>query len=142
MSNLRFAAIVTVTLVETCAAADACPDGTFPSLDRELWSSSAVVIGQVMSGRYSPKSPGGNWVDGTTFQLAVREVIQGSTAKKLTLFSENSSGRFPMQIGAEYLVFASPCDGQLYVNGRGNSGPVAEKVEVIAKLRTMASLKR
>lgn len=92
-------------------------------------------MSRVVSEEFTPESK--NHLDGTTYPVQVEEVLHGSHAKTVKLFSENSSGRFPMRVGATYLVFAYEELGRLQVDNCGNSGELSEKTETLAALRRM-----
>jgi hypothetical protein len=58
------------------------------------------------------------------------------------VFSENSSGRFPMQRSERYLLFISrDVEDQLVIDNCGNSGRLSEKAEALRAVRTLASHK-
>ena len=106
-----------------------------PSLEQEYQSSTTIFVGRVASEEFTPESK--NYLDGTTYSVRVEEVLRGSPAKIVKLFSENSSGRFPMQVGAAYLVFVYEELDRLQVDNCGNSGELPEKAEALAALRKM-----
>src|SRR6266540_7044480 len=76
----------------TGAAFAVCLNG-HPSLEQEYQSSKTIFVGRVASEELTPESK--NYLDGTTYSVHVEEVLRGSPAKIVKLFSENSSGRFP-----------------------------------------------
>jgi hypothetical protein len=106
-----------------------------PSLEQEYQSSKTIFVGRVASEEFTPESK--NYLDGTTYSVHVEEVLRGSPAKIVKLFSENSSGRFPMQVGAAYLIFVHKELDRLKVDNCGNSGKLPEKAEALAALRKM-----
>jgi len=116
------------------AAFAVCLNG-HPSLEQEYQSSTTVFVGRVVSEEFTPESK--NYLDGTTYSVHVEEVLRGSPAKIVRLFSENTSGRFPMQVGGEYLVFVDEELDRLQVDNCGNSGELPEKAETLAALRKM-----
>src|SRR5262249_54870836 len=106
-----------------------------PSLQQEYQSSTAVFVGRVVSENFTPESKG--YQDGTTYSIQVEEVLSGSAAKTVKVFSENTSGRFPMQAGAAYLIFVYEELDRLKVDSCGNSGQLPEKAQALAALRNM-----
>jgi hypothetical protein len=80
---------------------------------------------------------------GTLYFLKVERLIKGTQKLELRLFSENTTARFPMEIGKSYLVFARR-DTDLFkntntywVNSCGNSKPAGHATKELRKLRTM-----
>ncbi len=106
-----------------------------PSLEQEYQNSTMIFVGRVTSEEFTPESK--NYLDGTTYSVQVEEVLRGSPGKTVKLFSENSSGRFPMEVGAAYLVFVHEELDRLAVDYCGNSGKLPEKAESLATLRKM-----
>ena len=45
------------------------------------------------------------FLDGDFYTVRVEELFRGKIPKTIQEFSENSSGRFPMKIGAKYVLF-------------------------------------
>jgi hypothetical protein len=62
---------------------------------------------------------------------SIEEIVslRGKVSCTVELFSENSSGRFPMTVGTTYVVFAYRALGRTMVDSCGNSGPLPEKAE-------------
>jgi len=67
---------------------------------------------------------------GAYYDVKVLRVFKGNPKPELRLFSENSTGRFPLDVGYEYLLFISedsfdpPIGAQLDIDNCGNSAPV------------------
>jgi hypothetical protein len=74
-----------------------------PSVEKEFQDSLIVFVGTVVKAR---NFLGESGIDGTFYSIEVTETLKGCPAKSLELYSENSSGRFPMEVGDSYLVFA------------------------------------
>ncbi len=125
-----------IALVWTHGAFAVCVNG-HPSLEQEYENSAVVFVGRVISKEFTSESK--NYLDGITYSVSVQEILRGTSAKTFRLFSENSSGRFPMRVGATYLVFAYEALGRLTVDSCGNSGKLPEKAEVLSVLRKMKS---
>jgi hypothetical protein len=126
--------ILAASLVGAQAAFAVCTYGDL-SVEEELRKSLAVFVGRVLSEEFTPASK--DYLEGTTYIVMVEEVFRGSPAKEVGLFSENSSGRFPMTVGFVYLVFASDELGRLTVYNCGNSGEISEKAEALSVLRKL-----
>lgn len=117
----------------------ACPDGEWWSIDREYRESEFVFIGKVISEKPDPGIEGkGKWISGTLYSLKVKKVFRGVPVGDIIIFSENSSGRFPMKEGVEYLVFASHCDGRLFTYSKGNSGELNQVKKVMKQVKRLS----
>ena len=106
-----------------------------PSRKQEYQRSTTVFVGPVVSEDFTPESK--DYENGTTYSIQVEEVLRGSPAKTVKVFSENDSGRFPMQVGTAYLIFVYEELDRLKVDNCGNSGKLSEKAEALAALRKM-----
>jgi hypothetical protein len=123
-------------------SADAYCDG-HPTVEQEFKSSALVCVGKVTSAR--EVAVGSQSITGGTFySVEVVEVLKGSATRSLQLYSENSSGRFPMHVGVQYVIFANSgtfegiSGQQLAINNCGNSAPLPkgdETLETVRRLR-------
>jgi hypothetical protein len=79
-----------------------------------------VFVGTVVSERYEPPT---KYFDqeGTTYTVRVDEPIKGQLQRTIRIFSENSSARWPMQVGTKYLLFVYRDSGRAIVDSCGNS---------------------
>jgi hypothetical protein len=134
-NSFRFA-LLAIALVWVHGAFAICVNG-HPSLEQEYENSSVVFVGRVISKESTSESK--NYLDGITYSVSVQEILRGASARTFRLFSENSSGRFPMRVSATYLVFAYEALGRLTVDNCGNSGELSEKAELLSVLRKMKS---
>jgi len=119
---------LTIALLMTSmswSAMCACPDGNWWSIEQEARDSKFVFVGTPVA-EWPGVGDRSHWIEGTIFRLRVERVIGGTPLALVDLFSEESSGRFPMEKGISYLVFASSCGGRLYAYAKGNSGMLAE----------------
>lgn len=112
------------------------------SLEQEMKTVSAVVVGKAIAQDYSANGPGGTWVDGTYYTVSVSSTQYGSAAKKIRVFSENSSGRFPIFLNQSYLLFISACDGVQYIDAKGNSGPLRSRMDTLRQVLHWQQLPR
>lgn len=133
--------IVAVSLGTTALAY--CPSS--PSAKQEFKSSTVVFVGEVIREKEILET--GNFIAGTYYTINVKEVLKGQPAQPTHLYSENTSGRFPMEIGLSYLVFASPelFEGlktpQLAISNCGNSGALQEAAKALAAARKLSVAK-
>jgi len=108
------------------------------SLRTEYVGASAVVIAEALSEQIVPDPDDPVGFAATLYKVRIDESIRGSLHGVVELYSENSSGRFPLEIGKKYILFIYTDQGVLEVDNCGNSGPLNEKKEVVAAARELA----
>jgi hypothetical protein len=129
--------MMTIIFVAGLASAY-CP--SYPSVEQEYDESALVFVGKVVSEEKVHETQEG-YFDGINYTLSVTEDLKGMPGQMVTVFSENSSGRFPMDIGETYLVFTSMtpstfAGAPVYtVSYCGNSGTVQEKKDALSIAR-------
>jgi len=116
---------------------------TFPTVTQEFAASKFVFVGRVLSTKeIAVKSE--SITGGTFYTLEVSDVLKGKLPHRVRLYSENSSGRFPMVVGKRYLIFTdySIFEGirgwQLAVNSCGNSGPFPKANDTLTIVRKLS----
>lgn len=107
-----------ILILWSSLASAACPNG-YPTISEEYRSSVMVLIGKVVAHAATPAE--GDFYDGDTYTVIPLRVLKGSPGSKVDLFSENSTGRFPMDMNREYLLFVYEEGGRLMVDNCGNS---------------------
>jgi hypothetical protein len=115
----------------------ACLLGDY-SVEAELNRSTAVVLGTVIAERATAGTK--NLLEGVIYTVRVDETLHGDAAKTLELFSENSSGRFPMEKGKTYILFLYRELNRFAVDNCGNSGLITEKKAVLTSVRQLAGV--
>ena len=115
-----------------------CPDGNL-TVKREYLDSPLVLIGRVISEQETKATK--NWLDGTTYAVEINEVLGGSQQRRIRLFSEDSTSRFPMEVGKQYLMFVYPQSGRFAIDNCGNSGILAERVLEVREIRSLRSIR-
>jgi hypothetical protein len=118
----------------------ACVNG-YPSVAREYGESAFVFVGTVIAERQEPAEddPQG-FFDGVTYTVRIDEQFKGPSQKTVSLFSENSTARYPMQLRQRYLVFVYLESGQRYaVNNCGNTELFRAKSKALSTVRKLAS---
>jgi hypothetical protein len=107
-------------------ASAACLDNRHPGFREEFLSSAAVVVGHVsgqqdlMEDREDPVG-----VTATVYQVEVTRSLKGAVGKRIQLRSENTSSRFPMERGRDYLLFLNKRVGDAYaIDSCGNSAAI------------------
>jgi len=122
------------------ASIAACLQGDY-SVEAEFKRSVEVVLAKVISERTVPAAPDDpDSVDGTNYAVRVLETFRGQRRKSLTIYSENSSGRFPMQSGRTYILFLYEQQGRLSADYCGNSGLESRKANVVSAVRRLAKV--
>jgi hypothetical protein len=127
---------LTVFLLFPAIAAAVCLNG-YPTVQKEYALSKLVFTGRVVQDQKTSGSSGYFDLDGDTYTVVPTHVYKGESKAEAGLFSENSSGRFPMQVGQEYLIFAYEDHGRLIVDNCGNSNLISHSrsaVAAVAKL--------
>ncbi|MGC4095728.1 MAG: hypothetical protein QM706_01315 [Nitrospira sp.] len=133
--SLQITLLAILAIMQSGAVYAACPIGV-PSLEHEYKNAAMVFVGHVTSEDVTPEST--NQLDGSTYTIHVEEALRGSRSKSVQIFSENTSGRFPMQVGATYLIFAHKELNRLQIDNCGNSGLLSEKSKALAIIRKIA----
>lgn len=127
------------------------------SVPNELKRSRYVVVGRVIGetwlgddGKPKPLQPpfqggssrplGFDPYAGALYEIKVIRMIKGRPVPRLALFSENSTARFWLEVGKEYLFFVSeetfddPIGRRLTIDTCGNSAPLAAAKDVLKLL--------
>jgi len=115
-----------------------CVNG-HPSVASEYSHSRVIVIASVVSEKPIPGTADGYFLDGTTYTVRVSRQFLGSPTPTLELFSENSSGRFDMAIGTEYLLFIYQDRGRLLVDNCGNSVELSKSGDILKQVERRAA---
>jgi hypothetical protein len=113
-----------------------------PSVDNEYKGSKAVLLAVVAGQRNVPEASDGFFLEGTAYRLKIERIFHGKLANSPEVFSENSSGRFPMVVGSKYLLFIHEEDGRLLVNNCGNSGLASERGAELRAIERLSAGKR
>ena len=106
-----------------------------PSVLFEYDHSDAVLIGRVSGHRAVPESDG--YYEGDGYTVRVRELFRCNVPESFEVFSENSSGRFPMQVKRAYLLLLYRERGRLMVDNCGNSGALGESGAAVDTVRQL-----
>jgi hypothetical protein len=119
-----------------------------PSVPAEFKSAASVITGRVLGGRNisEPDDPQGfAW---TVYTVQVLKTFKGRPQRMIQLLSENTSARFPMDIGKTYLLFVSQSQvaemaGQerlptKYIDNCGNSAPAEDATSAVNLVRELS----
>ncbi|MES1199591.1 MAG: hypothetical protein ABUS48_06390 [Pseudomonadota bacterium] len=80
---------------------------------------------------------------GAYYDLAVSRVFKGRPGSRLRLFSENTSGRFPLEPGQQYLLFVSTDTFEIIgakrtIDACGNSAPLESAQDVLSAVERLS----
>lgn len=104
-----------------------------PTVTCEFLNSDAAFVGKVVSVHDVP--PRDKEYDGWLYSLTVQELFRGPKTKTIKVFTENSSARFPLEVGKQYLLFAKRFNGRLGITSCGNSALLSAAQLALAELR-------
>ena len=127
--------LVVAAIAWPCLAIAACLRADY-SVRAEYDRSAAVVIARVVSEHPTAESDG--YYEGVRYTVAVERVYRGEISRTPEIFSENSSGRFPMRLRRRYVLFVHRERGRLMVDNCGNSGIVEQQAAVVRVLDRLA----
>jgi len=129
--------ICAVLLLCAAAAFAACVNG-YPTVQKEYASAVMVFGGNVVGDQKTPDSIDGYFLDGDTYRVVPTHVFKGSAKGSVELFSENSTGRFPMQPNREYLLFVYADHGRLIADNCGNSDLMSRARKAAAEVARLS----
>ena len=109
-----------------------------PSVAEEYEAAKAVVAATVVAERLIPSAEA-DFYDGTLYRIRVDKTLRGSVGDSAEIFSENSSGRFPMAVGAKYLLFIHTGSAGMRVDYCGNSGLVPKRMKELKQVERLAA---
>jgi hypothetical protein len=125
-----------IFLFSTLASA-ACVEG-HPSVGQEYGSSKLLIVGKVVSNHQIPATADGVFLGGDIYEVIPNRIFKGAKSRRITLFSENSSGRFSMEIHREYVLFVQEDHGRLVIDNCGNSKAVSDAKQVLAEVTKLS----
>jgi len=132
-------------------------DPDYYSLSKELTRSRYLVVGRVLSETWlgrdgkpkalqppfqdgRPRPWGFDPYMGAVYEIEVLRIIKGQPGPQIALFSENSTARFWLDVGGEYLFFITedtfdePIGRRLTIDTCGNSASAADAKGVLERL--------
>ena len=135
------AALGAYPTAEAVCLDDAGVSGYQVPLDKEMRVAVAVVLGKVTQKKSlveDPTDPEG--ITATIYTLHVSREVRGKVPMTIRIRSENDSGRFWMDVGAEYLLFLSrdTHQGLYFVDSCGNSGLISDRLSVLRQVEQEA----
>ena len=114
------------------AALGVCTQG-HPSVKQEMADSHAVVIGEVTAARDTLNdAEDAGAITATVYTMAVKKVLAGHSPKRIDVVSENTSSRFPMDVGRRYIAFVRTDGRMFYIDNCGSSSVLADGGDAMA----------
>jgi hypothetical protein len=141
--KVRIPIMIIVLALGIGSAVAWCPDPPL-SLADEFRQSTFVLTGRVIAESVVDRGP--NRIGGKNYVVVVTEILRGKPPKKITIFSEDSSGRFPMVPGARYILFVTKqtveafSDPVYTVDNCGHSGRLPGSSKVLDEARRLAKV--
>jgi hypothetical protein len=125
-------------VVDTCYAL--CVYDRHPSVSQEFTTSTYVIIGMQVHERSVSSDDDPDGVAAIIYSVRPIEVLKGVAGRNISIWSENTSGRFVIEKGEKYLLFVKTSDEGLYIDNCGNSGPIDNKntVKALHDVRSLA----
>jgi hypothetical protein len=103
----------------------------------EYEHSYGVFLGTVVAEQSVPAASKPWDQEGTSYTVRVDELLRGKLSGRVRVFSENSTGRFPMHVGTKYLLFVYRVSGRTMVDNCGNSEIFNAKSPTLMAVRTL-----
>jgi hypothetical protein len=130
--------LILFSVIDTCHAF--CTDGRHPSVREEFETSTIVVLGKQVHKRNVSSSDDPEGVAATIYAVSVLEIFKGSAGRRISIFSENTTSRFPMDKGKTYLLFVRASPDGFFVDNCGNSAAIDDKgtTNVLSEVRSLA----
>lgn len=128
-----------LALVSAFACLHACAFCLEPPLrvSDEFYTSPLVLTGTPISSRHFSEKTGADAVDGILYTVRVDHDFRGNPGSSVEVFSEDSSGRFPMDLHQRYLLFLSRDDNRWFVDSCGNSGLLSQGAKALNAIRRL-----
>lgn len=130
--------VVLSALLLSVAGAACVDDYSARTIAGEFKRSAYVVLGKPISTTLVPESSDHYFLSGQNFTIRILELFKGPPARTLTVFSEYTSGQFPMKLNKSYILFLYREHGRLSVDNCGHSGPAGSSYKVINTVRALS----
>ena len=134
MNIIRFLFFILLVLPNISLAV--CMGGN-PSVAEELSKASLVFTGKVRE-VYPVLDKVENFVEGYVYFIETNEFLKGTNIPVAVVYSENSSGRFDMEVGKEYLLFTENYENPITINNCGNSALFSVSKETILTIKNLS----
>ena len=108
-----------------------------PSIKNEYESNESVFVGKVVDEEYLSDDQG--FYVALLYSIKVNHTFKGKQPDILVAFNNMDSGRFPMDVGKEYLIFSDSSYSPIRIDSCGNSEEVSNATEAIAEVKSLVS---
>jgi hypothetical protein len=105
---MRFLKVIAVASFLASATAANAYCERYPTVAEEFAEADYVFIAEVTAGRLDRFDNDPDSFEGIEYSVRSLKTFKGEPPALMILFSENSTGRFPMMLGGWYLVFVGP----------------------------------
>jgi len=102
-----------------------------PSAACNFLNSDAVFTGKVIQVR---TVAGEGW----HYKLHVLQLFRGPDTEVIEVYTGDDSGRYPLELGREYLIFAYVYEKKLEIDNCGDSAPLSEAKEAIGQIEKLS----
>ncbi len=134
--ELLFIILVIVLFIPSVFAVRLVPR---PRVCAEYFKSESVFTGKVISVKAVLDSEG--FYDGYWYRIKVYKVFRGKSKRYFNVYIHNDSGRFLIEVGKEYLLFAYREDNYLSMDINTNSCFLSEAKEKIHEIEEIPNQK-
>ena len=132
---VRLGIIILVLAMLPATSMAICSAG-HPTVEQEVGSAEGIIVGKVV--REKPlqedqEDPMG--VTAYVYSIDVIKTVRGDVSGAIIIRNDNTSSRFPLVLGAQYLLFLhKDSGGDFWVNSCGNSGPLPKRKGLLSRL--------
>ncbi|SHH44794.1 hypothetical protein SAMN05216361_0146 [Marisediminitalea aggregata] len=119
----------------TCSSAVCLSDR--PNVKNEYENNESVFVGKVVDEAYLSDDQG--FYTALLYSIKVQYIYKGKLSGILVAFNNMDSGRFPMDVGKEYLIFTNASYSPIIISSCGNSKEVSNATETIEEVKKLAS---
>lgn len=110
-------------------------------LEEEIRSTKFIVIGKVSDERYLQKDPADpEGITAYIYTISVQRCIKGTLPKTVLLKTENDSGRYPMEVGEQHILFLERQGEYVQADSCGNSSPLPAGNDVVTQVEAFMAL--
>ena len=107
-----------------------------PSVACDFLNSDAVFTGKVVHVRAVADTEG--FTDGWYYELQVLQLFRGPHGSVIEVYTGNDTGRYPLELGEKYLIFAYIYEKKLEIDNCGDSAPLSEAKNTINQIEKVA----
>lgn len=130
-TNIPVLLLLWTLLAGAADASAVCVDNRHPTVQKERRASGVIIEGLAFHAQDLKEDPSDlSGITATLYDVRVLHTKKGRVAGTIQVRSDNTTSRFPMQIGRSYILFLNR-DGNAYtVDSCGNSGKIAETRQI------------